>query len=184
MEARDIEHYLSLLGEELEALGVRTTFRLLMIGGGFMLTQVGNRTFTSDVDVLVYDRSQRYDTDDYIRFKSAVHLVAASHNLDEAWLSDKISDFLENAGPVPKAKLWRKFGSRLRVYIPPKGFILAHKLQAGRRKDWEDIEALLHELGVTTRAKALKLVDRYITNDDIKYHSELQKMLDRFFPVS
>src|SRR5258708_4102914 len=183
MNAQEIEHCFSLLGEELEALGVRTTFRLLMIGGGFMLTQVGSRVFTKDVDVLLYDRGTLYYTEDYRRFKSAVRFVAARTNLDASWLSDTMSDFLENAGPVPKGKLWRTFGRRLRVYIPPKGFILAHKLQAGREKDWGDIEALLRELGIATRKQARKLVDKYIRSEDMKQHSHLQNMLDRFFPV-
>lgn len=183
MHAQDIEHNLSLLGEQLEELGVQTLFRLLMIGGGFMLTQVGNRTFTDDVDVLVWDRDILYDTDDYRIFRNAARFVAYDEHISESWLSDNISDFLENAGPVPRGRLWRKFGRYLSVYIPPKEYIFAHKLVAGREKDLRDIEALKGELKITTRKKAQRIVDKYIVNRDIQQHSNLRRMLDRYFPV-
>jgi hypothetical protein len=41
MDAKDIERYLSLLGEELQAIGVQEPIQLLLVGGGYMLTQVG-----------------------------------------------------------------------------------------------------------------------------------------------
>jgi hypothetical protein len=48
---QDIINALKLLGEELEALHIVHPVRVLLIGGGYMLTQIGNRTFTEDVDV-------------------------------------------------------------------------------------------------------------------------------------
>lgn len=41
MDANDIERYLLLVGEELKAMNVEEPIQLLMIGGGYMLTQVG-----------------------------------------------------------------------------------------------------------------------------------------------
>jgi Nucleotidyltransferase of unknown function (DUF6036) len=123
MQKQDIEHNLSLLGSELEELGIQTTIRLLMIGGGFMLTQIGNRATTDDIDVLV-DIDDPQHSDDYRTFRNAVHFVAHDARLSGSWLSDNIGDFLRMAGPVPKGKLWRQFGRYLEVYIPPEEFIL------------------------------------------------------------
>jgi len=180
MQKQDIEHNLSLLGSQLEELGIQTTIRLLMIGGGFMLTQIGNRATTDDIDVLV-DISDPLHSDDYRIFKNAVHFVAHDAGLRDSWLSDNIGDFLRMAGPVPKGELWRRFGRYLEVYIPPQEFILAHKLVAGRRKDREDTKALMHSLHVTKREQAQKIVDKYITNKDIQESEEVQKKLNRFF---
>src|SRR5260370_27412719 len=135
MQKQDIEHNLSLLGSQLDELGMQTTIRLLMIGGGFMLPQIGNRATTDDIDVLVKDISDPQHSDDYRIFKNAVHFVAHDARLSDSWLSDNIGDFLRMAGPVPKGKLWRRFGRYLEVYIPPQHFILAPKLVSGKLKD-------------------------------------------------
>lgn len=183
MEKEDIEYYLSLLGEQLQELGLRTPIRLLMIGGGFMLTQTGSRRTTNDVDVLVKDISYPQYSDDYRVFKNAVRFVSYDTGIHQAWLSDTISDFLTSAGPVPKGKLWRKFGPLLHVYVPSKSYILAHKLLAGRRKDFEDINALLKELHIQDRRQAQRIINRYITNKDIQQSHNVEATLNTFFPT-
>ncbi len=55
MNAQDIEDYLAELGQELARLGIQAPFRILMVGGAYMLTQVGNRKTTRDIDVLLED---------------------------------------------------------------------------------------------------------------------------------
>lgn len=180
MQKQDIEHNLSLLGEQLEELGLQTTIRLLMIGGGFMLTQIGNRQTTDDIDVLV-NIDDPQNSNDYRIFRNAVHFVAHDARLDDAWLSDNIGDFLRMAGPVPRGKLWRRFGRYLEVYIPPQSFILALKLIAGREKDEQDIRALLQRLRITKRRQAQKILDKYITNKDIQESEGVQQKLDPFF---
>ncbi len=180
MQKQDIEHNLFLLGEQLEELGCHSPIRLLMIGGGFMLTQIGNRATTDDVDVLV-DIDDPMHSEQYRIFRNAVHFVAHDAGLSDAWLSDNIGDFLRIAGPVPRGKLWRRFGRYLSVYVPPQAFILAHKLVAGRLKDEEDTRALLERLRITKRAQAQKILDKYITNRNIQESEEVQKKLNRFF---
>jgi hypothetical protein len=180
MQKQDIEHNLSLLGEQLEELGIQTSIRLLMIGGGFMLTQIGNRLTTDDVDVLV-DIADPMHSEDYRIFRNAVHFVAHDAHLDNAWLSDNIGDFLRIAGPIPRGKLWRRFGRYLEVYIPPQSFILAHKLIAGREKDEKDIQALFQRLHITKRQQAQKILDKYITNKDIQDSEGVQETLDDLF---
>jgi len=147
-----------------------------------MLTQIGNRATTDDVDVLVQDINDPQHSDDYRIFRNAVHFVAHDAGLSDSWLSDNIGDFLRMAGPVPVGKVWRRFGRYLEVSIPPRSFILAHKLVAGRGKDREDTKALLHRLHVTTRQQAQEIVDTYITNKDIQESEGVQETLDDFFP--
>jgi hypothetical protein len=180
MQKGDIERNLALLGEQLEELGIQTSIRLLMIGGGFMLTQIGNRLTTDDVDVLI-DIDDPQHSDDYRIFRNAVRFVAYDLGLTDAWLSDNIGDFLRMAGPIPKGKLWRRFGRYLEVYVPPQAFILAHKLVAGREKDEKDIQALFQSLHVTKRAQAQKILDKYITNKDIQESEGIQETLDDLF---
>lgn len=181
MKKQDIEYYFTLLGEQLEELGIGKPIRLLMIGGGFMLTQIGNRSTTQDVDVLVKDIRDPQHSDEYRILKNAIRFVAYDTGIHEAWLSDTISDFLTLAGPVPEGKLWRKFGCCLEVFIPPKDFILAHKLLAGREKDLSDIEALFDELKITTRKNAQEIIDKYIQNKDIQRSQRVQETLNIFF---
>ncbi len=182
MQKEDIEHNLSLLGEQLEELGLKRPIRLLMIGGGFMLTQIGNRLTTDDVDVKVQNITDPLNSDDYRIFKNAVRFVAYDLGIAEDWLSDNIGDFLTMAGSVPRGKLWRKF-NQLEIFVPPADFILAHKLVAGRVKDLDDIAALLDLLRIHTRKQAQKVVDRYIEKD-VQQDHDVQSSLHRFFPES
>ncbi len=179
MDVRDIEHYLLLVGKELEALDVQEPIKLLLVGGGYMLAQIRNRTATDDIDAVwvypeIYANSQVYRL-----FELAVQLVAADEGLGQLWLNIGVSNFIQAAGPLPKMKLWRKFGL-LHVYFPTKDFILAHKLVAGRKKDQDDIEALCAQLGVTTRRKAQKILDKYISRE-IQENNHVAAKLDAFF---
>lgn len=179
MDSNQIEQYLAMLGEELQKQGAKQPIRLLLIGGAFMLTQIHSRRSTNDIDVLLKDiddpQSPIYHT-----FKSAVRTVATNNNLSTKWLNDMIGDFLRNAGEVPEGKLWKRF-STLEIYIPPKEYILAHKLLAGREKDENDILALSQQLNIKTRAQAQKLVEKYIPNKQLHQLHGLDETVDRFF---
>jgi len=179
MDAKDIERYLSLVGAELQAMSVQEYIQLLLIGGGYMLTQVRNRTVTGDIDAMFMDTHVYSDSEVYRLFQAAVQFVANDEALEPSWLSTDVGDFLRIAGPFPSITLWKKFGP-LHMYIPPKQFILAHKLLAGREKDRDDIDALCHQLGINTRKKAQEILDTYIKKD-IQNNSEVAATLDDFF---
>lgn len=174
MDAKDIIRNLQLVGEELESMKVQDPVELLLIGGGFMLTQIQNRTATSDVDVMVL-RPDVY-TEPYQVFKEAVKFVAQDERLDPAWLSTNIGDFLRIAGPLPSISIWKIFGP-LQIYIPPKNFVLALKLVAGRKKDMDDIDALCRSLHVTTRHQAQTILNAYISLE-VQTHSNVEGTLD------
>ncbi len=179
MDVSAIERYLSLAGDELKAMNVPEPIQLLLIGGGYMLIQVGNRTVTDDIDAVwvypeVYSNSEVYRL-----FRGAVQFVADDEGLNSSWLNTDVSDFVRAAGPLPKMKLWKKFGV-LHVYLPAKDFILAHKLIAGRFKDEDDIRSLCKHLGVNTRKKAQKILDRYISKE-VQENNRVASKLDAFF---
>src|SRR5947207_3296815 len=110
MDAKDIERYLSLVGAELQAMNVQEPIQLLLIGGGYMLTQVRNRTVTGDIDAMFMDTHVYSDSEVYRLFQAAVQFVANDEALEPSWLSTDVGDFLRVAGPFPEATLWKKYG--------------------------------------------------------------------------
>lgn len=106
-----------------------------------MLTQVGNRASTQDIDVVLKDVVDTTTSILYREFKSAIRAVARKNNIPETWLNDIISDFLLDIGNVPEGTLWKRYDA-LEVYLPSKDYILALKLLAGRPKDRDDIISL------------------------------------------
>lgn len=180
MDAQDIIHYLGLVGDELKALGVQEPIQLLLVGGGYMLTQVrGGRAATGDIDTVWVYPEFYAGSETYRRFEMAIRLVASDESLEQSWLNTRVTEFVLNAGPLPKMKLWRKF-SVLHVYLPPKDFILALKFVAAREKDKTDIEVLCSQLRITTRRKAQAVIDKYI-NNWTQRNSRVATKLDMFF---
>jgi hypothetical protein len=179
MNASDIERYLLLVGEELQAMGVSEPIQLLLIGGGYMLTQVHNRATTGDIDAVWLYPQIYSDSEIYRLFKAAVQFVADDEGLDASWLNVDVGDFVLMAGSLPERELWKKFAV-IHVYLPPSDFILAHKLLPARDKDRDDIQVLLPQLEVDTREKAQRILDKYIDRD-IQQNNHVDTKLDLFF---
>lgn len=171
MNEQQIIQNLKLLGEELEALQIQRPVRLLMIGGAYMITQFGNRTVTEDVDVFTYlDK----ETEDYRRFRSAIHFIADDVRVSQKWVSDNIGDFMQLLGLVPDGRLWLKHGM-LKVYIPEPHYILMLKLVASRDKDVEDIQALCRRLRIKKRAQLETWLHKHVK----KYQIDEQMIEDQ-----
>jgi hypothetical protein len=62
---------------------------------------------------------------------------------------------------MPRGKLWKRYGP-LQVYAPPKEYILALKILAGRDQDLADCRILLPQTRTRTRRQAQRVLDRYI----------------------
>lgn len=181
MNAQDIETYLADVGSELGRAGLPShTLRILMIGGAYMLTQVGNRPATKDVDIVFTDVPDPTTSPLYRPFQAAVRAVALRHALPVNWLNDVIGDALRNYGPVPQGTPWRSYGP-LEVYIPNAEYVLALKLLAGRPQDMADARALCQRLGVTTQAEARRILDTYITDTQIKQLNNVDVTLLQLF---
>jgi hypothetical protein len=179
MQEQEIVTLLCLVGDELQALGVKHPIRLLLIGGAYMLTQIHNRPATRDVDVVV----QKLDpqSEEYRLFKQAIAFVAHDMGASPAWLSDTMAEFLQSIGKIPRGKRWLSQG-KLEVSVPNARYILALKLLAGREKDVNDIKALLETLGIANRKQAEALLKTYVEkNTRQNAAQELQATLDQFF---
>lgn len=181
MTAKDIESYLAELGQELQSNGVIQPVRLLMVGGTYMLTQLGNRPSTRDIDVLLENIPDPGASPLYLPLQNAVRAVAARHGLPTNWINDVIGDALRNYGPPPTGTIWRVYGP-LVVLVPERAYILALKLLAHRPQDEADIRVLCNELGVSTRDEARRILDTFITDDQIKQVSQVDAALALLFP--
>ncbi len=181
MQEADIESYLADLGQELQNHGLLQPVRILMVGGAFMLTQLHNRPSTQDIDVLLKDITDPAGSPLYQTFKSAVRAVASNRHLPTTWLNDVIGEALRNNGTVPEGTLWRTYGM-LEIYIPPKEYMLALKLLAGRPRDIADIQALSQQLAITSREQAQQVVDRYIPDQTLQQLNHLDLTLHQLFP--
>lgn len=180
MQMQDIDRCLTQLGQELSNLGIYQPVRVLIIGGTFMLTQVGNRSITEDIDVIFTDILDRRASPVYQTTLQAAKAIAVRNNLREDWFNDGMSHLLRAAGDLPEGRLWKRYGV-LEVYLPPAGYILALKLLAYRDKDKEDIEALCKVLNVLTREQAQKVVDQYIPDSSSQDIFRLSETLERLF---
>src|SRR5438552_19171754 len=82
---------------------------------------------------------------------------------------------------IPDGKLWKTYGP-LYIYAPPKEYILALKIFAGREKDIEDCRILLQQEMITTRQRAQILLDRYILPDARQNNTDtIARSLDILF---
>jgi hypothetical protein len=181
MNAQEIENLLAELGQELQNLGLQHPIRILLVGGAFMLTQIQNRASTNDVDVLLKDGEDSTTSPRYRTFRAAVRAVARKRTLPSNWLNDIMGDFLRDTGTAPDGTLWRTY-TMLEVYIPPREYILALKVFAGRPKDRDDIASLCQQLQIRTREQAQQIVGRYIPNKQVQQLNHLDETLDELFP--
>ena len=180
MQEQDIVTLLSLLGDELQDMGLTRPVRLLLIGGAYMLTQIHNRDMTKDVDVIVQELDP-LTSEEYRIFKQVVSFVAQDRGVTPAWLSDNIAQFLQSIGTVPEGSLWLSQG-KLEVYIPDGEYVLLTKLLSGRGKDKPDIEALLAALGLTNRAQIEAIIQKYLDSaTQQEYAQDIEIVLNMFF---
>ena len=82
---------------------------------------------------------------------------------------------------IPDGELWKQFGP-LHIYVPPKEYILALKIVAGRDKDLEDCAILFPQSEISTYEQAQQLLDRYILPKAQKEHAEqIERSLNKLF---
>ncbi len=82
---------------------------------------------------------------------------------------------------VPNRKLWKTFGP-LHIYAPPREYILALKIFAGRDKDLEDCRILLQQVEIGSRQQAQILLDHYILPEARQNNTEtIARSLDILF---
>jgi len=73
-------------------------------------------------------------------------------------------------------------GRAFLLYVPPKEYILALKITAGRKKDLEDCAILLPQTKIETPEQAQQLLDRYILPQAQEEHAEqIERSLNKLF---
>jgi hypothetical protein len=158
MQAQDIEQYLTQLGQELVGLGVHQPIRVLMIGGAYMMLLANAPRSTDDVDIFWLEDTETLQQ--ALRaLRDAVQTVAQKNALEPNWLNYLTQLLMYDQITIPKGRLWRRYGP-LHIYVPPKEYILALKILAGREKDVEDLRILLPQTRVKTRQQARRLLER------------------------
>ena len=181
MQARDIEWHLTQLGQELTDRGVQKPIRVLLIGGAYMLLLAKMQRSTDDVDILWLG-----EDDDFQRaieeLREGVQAVAEKRRLEPDWFNYMTHLLIYDVVTIPRGTLWKRFGP-LHIYVPPKTYILALKILAGREKDIEDSRLLLRYVKVRTRSQARILLDRYISPAAQAANAEdIEHTLEELFP--
>src|SRR5215469_9781802 len=175
MDRAQIEQYLGFLGQKLYEMQTRAT--LVLLGGALMVTQIGNRKSTQDIDVVIATN----DRCTYQTIQQAINLVAKEKNLSSSWLNDDVTIVVDQIGRPKKPKHWQTFAN-LDVYIPELEYILALKLFSGRTQDDLDIEVLAQRLNIHTKAQAWSIVNLYIPSTQLSMRSGYTtQVIDRCF---
>jgi Nucleotidyltransferase of unknown function (DUF6036) len=154
MDRGDIERYLQLLGQELQARN--TTGDILLLGGAVMLLEVGNRATTQDIDA-------SFEGANASLIRQAIKIVAQQEGLAQDWLNDGAKGFLYSQPPTI---LWKHYPG-LKVYIPSLDYILAMKIVASRPRDIEDVRALIQKLHIPNEQALLSIVSKYVPQQRI-----------------
>ena len=179
MEARDIERYLADLGAALKNRGVKKPLRMMLIGGAYMLLLENAPRSTEDIDIFWLEE------DAFERMREVVSAcmleVTRKHMLPPNWFNFLTQVILMQDIYIPDGTLWKRFGP-LHIYIPPREYILALKMTAGRPKDLDDCAILLPKTTIQTIEQAQELLNSYILPEAQEEHAEqIEKSLDTLF---
>ncbi len=101
----------------------------------------------------------------------SVQVIKQKHDLDADWLNYLAQMLMYDEVIVPDGKLWKRFGP-LHVYAPPREYILALKIAAGRDKDLADCAILLSKTRIRTREQAQQVVERYLLPGGLQKNAE------------
>ena len=197
---KQITQYLDELAQILVHLGVQEPFHILIAGGAYMLLQKKRRS-TQDIDFALVQVSEPHPQPNQVlflaiqraevskntvpystEFKEAVKIVARRYNnLPDDWINDEAAVYYYDDAPQAEAIFWRSFREMLYVYLPTMEYILATKIAAYRPKDASDIQTLLHDLHIHTRAQAKAIVEKFLLPDAQEFW-EVEEKLDILFP--
>ncbi len=179
MEAYEIEKYLSELGVELENRGIKKPVPVMIIGGAYMLLLEKAPRSTNDVDVFWLEEDAFQQARDPL--SECVLAITRKYALSPGWFNYLTQVIMQDDILIPDGELWKQFGP-LHIYVPPKEYILALKITAGRDKDLEDCAILFPQSEISTYEQAQQLLDRYILPKAQKEHAEqIERSLNKLF---
>ena len=163
MQSQEIEHYLAELGAALQSQGINKPIRMLLIGGAYMILLANAPRPTDDIDVFWVEESEDFRKA-RLALRDGVQSIASKYALPANWFNYLTQMLIYDKIIMPRGKLWKRYGP-LQVYVPPKEYILALKIMAGREKDIADCRILLPQTHIRTRQQAQGVLDRYILPD-------------------
>jgi hypothetical protein len=160
MQAQEIEHYLAELGAALQDQGIVKPVRLLLIGGAYMMLLANAPRTTDDVDIFWIEEGEDFQKA-HLALRDAAQTIASRYALPLNWFNYLTQMLIYDKIIMPRGKLWKRYGP-LYVYAPPKEYILALKILAGRDQDLADCRILLPQTRTRTRRQAQRVLDRSI----------------------
>jgi hypothetical protein len=162
LQPAEIDRLLQDLGNELAASGF-TAVRVMMVGGAYMLLNIGNRATTQDIDVFPLNFASSANPDKNTKtILKAIGAVAKRNSLRRDWFNDAAFGIIgELQPPAQELTLWKTYGA-LEISMPPAEFILAVKIFGYRSRDYNDVAALMEKLNIQTKEQAQQIIDRYI----------------------
>jgi hypothetical protein len=180
MQAQEIEHYLAELGAALQSQGIVKPVRLLLIGGAYMMLLANAPRTTDDVDIFWVEEGEDFKKARQA-LRDAVQTIAGRYALPPNWLNYLTQMLIYDKIIMPRGKLWKRYGP-LHVHVPPKEYIFALKILAGRDKDIADCRILLPQTRIRTRKQAQRALDRYLLPDAQREEATtIQSALDVLF---
>jgi len=184
MDAHEIQKYLAELGTELKNRGIKKPIRIMLIGGAYMLALANAPRITDDIDFFWLEKDvfqSTFSQHTYNTFNDCLQIITERYMLEPGWFNYFAQMLMFDEVVIPDGKLWKRFGS-LHIYIPPREYILALKITAGRRKDLDDCAILLPQTRIKTRQQAQQLLDRYILPvGQTKNAEQIANALDQLF---
>jgi hypothetical protein len=173
VQSQEIEHYLAELGAALKSQGIKKPVRMLLIGGAYMMLVANAARTTDDIDIFWLEEGEDFQKA-RLALRDGVQAIANKYTLPPNWFNYLTQMLIYDKIILPRGKLWKRYGP-LHVYAPPKEYILALKIMAGRDKDIADCRILLPQTNISTRKQAQRVVDRYILLDAQKDEVETIK---------
>lgn len=179
MDAKDIEQYLAELGATLQKRGVEQPIHIMIIGGAYMLAYERMNRTTIDIDIFWLEADE-FQTMRVI-VSECMLAVAKEHELRPDWFNFLSQILMQRDIFIPDGQLWEKFGP-LHIYVPPREYILALKMLAGRDKDIVDCGILLPQTTIKTRQQAQQLLDKYVLPEaQAKQAMQIQRSFRELF---
>lgn len=170
MKSQEIEHYLAELGAALQSQGIKKHVRMLLIGGAYMMLLANAPRTTDDIDIFWLEEGEDFRKA-RLALRDGVQSIASKYALPANWFNYLTQMLIYDKIIMPRGKLWKRYGP-LQVYVPPKEYILALKILAGRDQDIVDCRILLPQTHIRTRRQAQRVLDRYILPDAQKDEAE------------
>ncbi len=160
MKSEQIEQYLAELGEELERQGIKKPVRILLIGGAYMMLLANAARSTDDIDIFWLEEGENFQKA-RLALRDGVQSIANRYTLPPNWFNYLTQMLIYDKIIMPRSTLWKRYGL-LHVYAPPKEYIRALKILAGRDQDLADCRILLPQTRIRTRQQVQRVLDRYI----------------------